>query len=428
VAHEYVRTIAILVAAALIVDAVAAAVTGMRQPAASSATFQCAASPGQLVRRTAVLVVVALIVGGIGSVLERSDRFAKLNAHAASPLDPDDPGIIGTRAGWAQLQWNFAGPYGVGAPKAWGNVLAVGAPGGAGVTVAVLDTGVAYPGHGSSRPGSPDLIGSHFVPGYDFVDDDPDAFDENGHGTHVASTIAERTDNGYGVTGLAYGVRIMPVRVLDANGAGDAVTIARGVRFAARHGAKVINLSLNFDSSVTERQISVLINAIDDAHQRGSLVVAGAGNSGRPSVAYPAGAPNVVAVGATTQHGCLAEYSDYGTGLDLVAPGGGRDANVPDDRACRAGRRGSPISQVTLGGPSLSRFKITGYIGTSMAAPHVAATAALVIASRVIGTDPSPDAIEARLERTAGDLGRRGRDSRYGWGLVDAAAATSRGQ
>ena len=112
------------------------------------------------------------------------------------------------------------------AARAWGNLVAAGAPGGAGVTVAVLDTGVAYPQQ-ASRPASPDLSPSRFVPGYDFVDDDDDPYDENGHGTHVASTIAEETDNGYGVTGLAYGVRIMPVRVLDRNGDGDA-TRSRG--------------------------------------------------------------------------------------------------------------------------------------------------------------------------------------------------------
>jgi serine protease len=118
-------------------------------------------------------------------------------------------------------------------------------------------------------------------------------------------------------------------------------------------------------------------------------------------------------VGATTEEGCLANYSNYGVGLDLVAPGGG-------DGACGHGR---PIYQITMSARS-GRFDISGYAGTSMAAPHVAATAALIIASRVIGADPSPAAIEARLESTARDLGSRGRDDHYGWGLVDAGAAT----
>src|SRR4051812_42418995 len=181
------------------------------------------------------------------------------NARAASVLRPDDPGESTHGEGWTHLQWNFAGPAGVGAPRAWGNLVAAGAPGGAGVTVAVLDTGVAYPGNAHGRPASPDLRATTFVAGYDFVDDDDDPYDENGHGTHVASTIAEATDNGYGVTGLAYGVRIMPVRVLDRGGDGDVITVARGVRFAAEHGAKVINLSLNFGPSVTEKQAPELV-------------------------------------------------------------------------------------------------------------------------------------------------------------------------
>jgi serine protease len=113
----------------------------------------------------------------------------------------------------------------------------------------VLDTGVAY----RARRGflqSPDLTPSRFVQGYDFVDGDPYANDRNGHGTHVASTIAERTGNGYGLTGLAYNATIMPVRVLDDRGEGDAAAIARGVRWAARRGAHVINLSLEFGTEV----------------------------------------------------------------------------------------------------------------------------------------------------------------------------------
>jgi serine protease len=141
---------------------------------------------------------------------------------------------------------------------------------------------------------------------------------------------------------------------------------------------------------------------------------------------YPAREADVVAVGATTEHGCLASYSHYGTGLDLVAPGGGRDANIGDERACLPGWRGAPIYQITLDRRSPTHFSITGLVGTSMAAPHVAATAALVVASGVVGAHPSPAAVEARLKETARDLGPAGPDARYGWGLVDAAAATSR--
>jgi serine protease len=376
-------------------------------------------------RAARVLAAVVLLV--IGGAALRGGQV-DLEAHAAAPLTPDDPGQVAQHAGWADLQWNFAGPHGVDAPHAWGNLLAAGAPGGAGVTVAVLDTGVAYSGPGFASRGSPDLSRNRFVQGYDFVDNDFQPLDENGHGTHVASTIAEQTDNGYGLTGLAYGVRIMSVRVLDRTGDGDAVTIGRGVRFAADHGAKVINLSLNFSMRVMAGQISELLDAIEYAHRRGALVVAGAGNRGSGTVAYPAFGRHVVAVGATTEHGCLASYSNHGAGLDLVAPGGGRDADLPGDPACRGGRPGMPIYQITLGRRFAGGFGITGYIGTSMAAPHVSATAALVVASGVLGPDPAPAAIAARLQQTAHDLGRPGYDTRYGWGLVDAATATAPGR
>ena len=380
--------------------------------------------PATLPPRTALLAVLVALL--LPAVVAPPDRLRRdVTAHAAAPLTPNDPGGMARPAGWRQLQWNFAGPYGVDAPHAWGNLAVAGAPGGAGVVVAVLDTGVAYPSRAAGRRGSADLTRTRFVPGYDFIDGDASPFDENGHGTHVASTIAEQTDNGHGLTGLAYGVRIMPVRVLDREGDGDALTIARGIRFAARHGAKVINLSLNFSSSVTSGQIPQLLDAVDDAYRRGVLIVAGAGNIASRAVTYPALGPHIVAVGATTEHGCLAAYSNYGDGLDLVAPGGGDDARIPGDPRCRAGRRGSPVYQVTLSRRSAGRFGITGFIGTSMAAPHVAATAARVAASGVLGANPSPAAIEARLARTARDLGSPGRDRRYGWGLVDAGRATS---
>jgi serine protease len=111
----------------------------------------------------------------------------------------------------------------------------------------------------------------------------------------------------------------------------------------------------------------------------------------------------------------------------MVAPGGGPDADVPGYPSCSAGRSGPPVYQVTLGGILRDRFEITGYTGTSMAAPQVSAAAALVVASGVIGSDPSPAEIENRLEQSARDLGPSGRDRWYGWGLLDAATATAPG-
>jgi serine protease len=351
---------------------------------------------------------------------------ADVKAHAAAFV-PNDPGRGTAPGGWASVQWNFTGPFSVNAPDAWQNAMNAGAPGGRGVVVAVLDTGVAYSRRGKFRK-SPDLSGTRFIKGYDFVSHDDYANDRNGHGTHVASTIAEATNNAVGLTGLAYGATIMPVRVLDDHGEGDASDIAAGVRFAVRHGAQVINLSLEFSTDVTASEIPELVDALAYAHRRGVFLVGASGNEAHRSVAYPARARYVVSVGATTEHGCLSDFSNQGSGLDISAPGGGADAVIDDDPNCHpAERPGRDIYQVTLQGSAKNRrFGIPGgYEGTSMAAPHVAAAAALVIATKVIGAHPTPGAIEQRLKETARDLGAPGPDTRYGAGLLDAAAATS---
>src|SRR3954469_5984408 len=354
-------------------------------------------------------------------------RYAVPNVRArASQFQlPDDPGRGTTPGGWQEVQWNFLGGFGVDAPSAWQHTNAARHPGGRGVTIAVLDTGVAYKNAGRYRR-SPDLVGTLFARGYDFVRHSPTPVDRNGHGTHVASTIAETTNNGVSLTGLAYNARIMPVRVLDSQGEGDAATIADGVRFAAKRGAQVINLSLEFSTDVGASEIPELLSALRYAHSRGAMVISASGNEAHQAVAYPARAQNVVSVGATTIHGCLSDFSNDGRGLDLVAPGGGADAELRDDPNCKPDEPPGPdIYQLTLLGSSVRRFGLpSGYEGTSMAVPHVAATAALIIASRVLGAHPTPDQIERRLETTATDLGPPGRDRRYGAGLINAGRAT----
>ncbi len=336
---------------------------------------------------------------------------------------PDDPGIRGFPGGLAALQWNFFGDFGVNALQAWANVAGR-APGGRRVRIAVLDTGIAYRRLGRFRR-SRDFGGTKFVAPYDFVDDTRYPVDRNGHGTHVAGTIAEATDNGRAVTGLAWGATIMPVRVLDSRGYGDASTIAKGIRYAVRHGAKVINMSLEFSTSVRAPEIPDITAALRYANRHGVVVVGSSGNEGEARIAYPARTSNVISVGGTTDDGCLADYSNDGYGLDLVAPGGGDDAALTNDPNCHAGRHGADVYQMTYTN-SVSRFGLpSGYDGTSMAAPHVAATAALVIASRVLGAHPTPAQVECRLKGTAKALGIAGPNRVYGYGLVDAGAATS---
>ncbi len=356
-----------------------------------------------------------------------ADVVAPTGAVPSEPF-PNDPGTAKIPGGWQQLQWNFVGPFGVDAPGAWSNLIADHAPGGRGVIVAVLDTGVAYANRGPFRI-SPDFRRSQFVGGYDFVAHNRYPNDRNGHGTDVAGTIAEATNNGRYLTGLAYGARIMPVRVLDSEGNGDASTIAKGVRFAVNHGARVINLSLEFPTGIGASDIPELISALHYATRHDVVVVAAAGNEAHAAAAYPARAPNVIAVGASTEHGCLASYSNYGTGLTLVAPGGGPDATLPGDPNCHPeAPPGQDVFQVTFTGSSPRKFGIPGgYEGTSMATPHVAAAAALVIASGVLGRHPAPAQVAARLVATARPLGGPGDAKLYGTGLLDAAAATAPG-
>lgn len=399
--------------------------SGVVSPRMGIRSVAATPSPGVQVLRLSPGVSVSTALGRLRGQPSVAYAVPNYVAHTAGSWIPDDRGRSRAPQGWQAVQWNFLPGAGVNAPQAWSNLIADGRPGGRGVVVAVLDTGVAYRDWHQFRI-SPDFVGTRFVDPYDFVAGNRYPLDREGHGTFVTGTIAEATNNGIGLTGLAYGASIMPVRVLDSSGAGDAATISRGIRYAVTHGAQVINLSLEFDMSVTAGDIPEIVSAINFAHRRGVVVVAAAGNDSSQQIAYPARTPVVISVGATTRDRCLADYSNGGSGLELVAPGGGNDASLSDTN-CNPNRNLPDIYQMTFPNaydPTV--FKLPGgWYGTSMACPHVAGVAALVIASGVLGTHPSPDQILRRLEQTAQPLGGSTPNTNYGYGLVDAGAATA---
>ncbi len=348
---------------------------------------------------------------------------------------PNDPGTIdlpiGPPGGWVEKQWNFLpwqgtaspllpiSPGGIDAVGAWEHLAAAGHPGAEGITIAVLDSGVAYR---TKRPRflrSPDFTAGQFVPGYDFIDDDPVPLDENGHGTHVAGTIAEKTNNGIGLTGLAFRAKLMPIRVLDKHAHGQADEIARGIHFAVAHGADVINMSFNFDCG---EQVPGVVEALRQAYRRGVITVASVGNiKSEGCIAPPATGPHTIGVGGSTEGGCLGNYSLAGAYVDVLAPGGGKPV-----AGCPSVSAGS-IYQVTLRDHNPRRFaEPRNYDGTSMAAAHVSGVAAMILASGTL--DPKAKkkgrvaAVTRRLRGTARDLGLP--ETRQGAGLIDASAAT----
>jgi thermitase len=236
--------------------------------------------------------------------------------------------------------------------------------GSSGQEIAVLDTGVDY--------NHPDLDGKT-IRGYDFVDNDYYPMDLNGHGTHVAGTAAAETNNGTGVAGMAPNTKILAVRVLDANGSGSLADIADGIRYAADAGAEVINLSLGCDCNTT-----TLKNAVDYAWNKGSVVIAAAGNDGVSTTFEPASYANVIAVGAVDSRDRKASFSNYGSWVDVTAPGVDIASTVPNN----------------------------GYSymsGTSMASPHVAGLAGLLASQGRNNVQ-----IRAAIEQTADPISGTG--------------------
>lgn len=277
-------------------------------------------------------------------------------------------------------QWNLRG---INIEKAWDENH------GEGITVAVIDTGVSR---------VPDLRDTEFVEGYDFVNDKNDASDDNGHGTHVAGTIAQSTNNNYGVAGIAYKAKIMPLKVLSSGGGGTVGDIAEAIRFAADHQADVINMSLGGGG-----ETQVMKEAIEYAYSKGAVIIAAAGNSGDNSASYPARYPRVIGVSALDPSGNKAPYSNFGAGVDISAPGGSEEGK---------------ILQETIDPANGDEPVFLGLQGTSMAAPHVAGVAALIKAAGV----KEPEAVRNILQESSRKMSEDP-FNHFGAGQLDAGNA-----
>lgn len=260
----------------------------------------------------------------------------------------------------------------IGADRAWEYSL------GEGIVVAVVDTGV---------DASHEDLASQMVPGWNLYDNNNDTGDVYGHGTKVAGVVAAASNNGVGVSSVAWQSLIMPVRVSAPDGYAYLSTIAEGIRWAADHGARVVNVSYDASWSTTVQSAAAYMR------NKGGLVVMSAGNSGTLSSTSPAA--DILCVAATTSSDTRASFSSYGNYVDLAAPG----VNI-----------WTTAANNTYG----------GYSGTSFSAPIIAGTASLVLAANP-GLDPSD--VESILKETAVDLGPSGFDIYFGAGRVDAGAA-----
>jgi subtilisin family serine protease len=269
----------------------------------------------------------------------------------------------------------------IGMPAAWSTMTGLSS-----VIVAILDTGTTIDHE--------DLAGTNFMAPFDFIHGTLDAVDDEGHGTHVTGTIAARTNNGLGIAGMAPGVSIMPIKVLDNRGGGDFSDLFDAIDYARTHNADVISMSLG--GELSPAQIAAGQPVFNAAYAAGITIVAAAGNSANSTIEYPCAFIHVICVGATDDADNHASFINTNNSVDVSAPGVDIASTVPGGYATAS--------------------------GTSMATPHVAALAGLILSAN---PGETPDQVEATIRSTAVDLGSAGWDVQFGYGRIDAAAAVN---
>lgn len=377
---------------------------------------------------------------GLRASVGLTERDILLEPRAIVPNDP----------GFSARQWNLSA---IDMSRAWDIE-----PGGkSSIIVAVVDTGITTAGgnytfanwNGSAIVNqsfafavNPDLAASRLVSPFDFVNNSTTVLDMDGHGTHVSGTIAQDTNNSLGDAGIAYNVKIMPVKVcsgywdvqfarskngitgqapLDSGGCLNSA-IASGIRYAADNGAKVINISLGGDAASAS-----ILSAIQYAVSKGAFIAVAGGNEyedGNP-VEYPAAdAPSLdglMSVAATSRSGERAYYSNTGNHIEIAAPGGSsRDQSLGTGYVWQSTLIFSDSDPATgFFTPRFDRYAEIGYQGTSMATPHVVGMAALMMSHGIT----SPAVIETIIRRTAKDIGATGKDTSFGYGLIQPRAA-----
>ena len=295
--------------------------------------------------------------------------YAELDAIATPDFIPNDPYVADN------TQWYLDS---INTYEGWDITT-----GSSDVVIAVLDSGV--------NAQHPDLVGKVLTgQGYDFVNNDADASDDQGHGTSVAGTAAANVNNGIGIAGIAMNAKILPVKVMSAASSALYSNIAKGIIYAADNGADIINVSLTGTVAST-----ILQDAVNYAWGKGCVVVCSAGNSGLNEKLYPAACNNVIAVSASNYWGEAPSWSTKGDHVDVVAPGHG-------------------IQTTTMNGG----YGMTG--GTSFSAPIVSGLAALLMSSPL---DLSNAEIEDVIKNTATDIGAVGKDDASGFGIINVEQA-----